>query len=193
MRDQSRQWGETVSEIKTDHVKRYELAAKYANGRVLDAACGCGYGSSILYAMGAEVVAVDASADAIGWAEKCFPGPRYVRGRIEEAPWEGSFETVVSLETIEHVPNPEAALKAFRRACTGKLIASVPNEEFYPFIPATFARDESPHYRHYTPDQFQALLEENGFTVLERFCQKSKQQPEIVPGTDGRYMIYVCS
>jgi 2-polyprenyl-3-methyl-5-hydroxy-6-metoxy-1,4-benzoquinol methylase len=69
LRDQSRQWGETVSEIKTDHVKRYELAAKYAKGRVLDAACGCGYGSSILYAMGTEVVAVDASADAIGWAE----------------------------------------------------------------------------------------------------------------------------
>ena len=121
-----------------------------------------------------------------------FSGPTYILGRIEEEFWEGKYETCVSLETIEHIPDPEKALQVFRRACIGRFIASVPNEERYPFKAENFARDDSPHFRHYTPSEFEALLTGAGFRVLERFCQKSKQEPAVVPGADGRYMIFVC-
>jgi 2-polyprenyl-3-methyl-5-hydroxy-6-metoxy-1,4-benzoquinol methylase len=190
--DTSRQWGKTVDRIKKDHINRYKLASQYATGRVLDAACGCGYGSKILLENADFVVGVDASPEALAWAREYYRGPYYVQGRIEEAPWSGQFETVVSLETIEHIRNPEQALQAFRKACLGTFIASVPNENLYPFKAETFANDESPHYRHYRPEEFQDLLEGAGFKVVERFCQVSKQQPEVVKGTEGRYMVFVC-
>ncbi len=193
MLDTSRQWGRTFSEIKQDHVNRYRFALKYVTGRVLDAACGCGYGSKILLERAGQVVGVDASKGAIDWAYEYFRGPHYIQGRIEEAPWTGSFETVVSLETLEHLKNPQEALQAFRRACTGTLVASVPNEDFYQFKAETFANDESPHFRHYRPQEFQELLEGSGFRVLERYRQKTKQDCEVIPGVDGRYIVYVCA
>lgn len=193
MRDQSRQWGETEDRIKPDHVARYRFALRYVSGRTLDAAAGCGYGSKILLEKAPSVVSVDASQDAINWGLEYFRGPQYLCGRIEESPWIGEFETIVSLETLEHLKEPEKALQAFRQACKGTLVASVPNEDFYQFKAETFANDESPHYRHYRPHEFQDLLESQGFKVLERFCQKSKQDYQVVSGVDGRFMIYVCS
>jgi 2-polyprenyl-3-methyl-5-hydroxy-6-metoxy-1,4-benzoquinol methylase len=191
--DTSRQWGHTVNEIKKDHVNRYLFAKQHVTGRVLDAACGCGYGSKILLENALEAVGVDDSIEAIEWAREFFRGPQFINGKIEEAPWTGKFETIVSLETLEHLQNPEEALKAFRRSCIGTLIASVPNENLYPFKAEVFANDESPHFRHYRPEEFQDLLEWSGFKVVGRFCQVSKQEPEVVKGTDGRYLIYVCS
>jgi hypothetical protein len=165
--DRSRQWGKSLDEIRPDHIARYRFAKDYVSGRVLDAACGCGYGSKLLMEKASSVVGID------------------------EAPWTGKFETVVSLETIEHIPNPEDAIKAFRKSGE-RLIASVPNEILYPFDATAFAKDGSPHFRHYTPDEFTELLEGAGFKVLERYCQASKQQPMVVPGLAGKYMLYVC-
>lgn len=190
MLDQSRQWVRTTHAARPDHWKRYELAARYASGRTLDAACGCGYGSKILLGSADLVVGVDASASAIHWAEEHFQGPCFIQGKIEDEPWNGKFETVVSLETIEHLKDPRPALEAFRRACIGTLIASVPNEDRYPFKAETFARDDSPHFRHYLPGAFEELLKECGFKVTERFCQQDKKG-EIYAGSDGMFMIVV--
>ena len=188
--DASRQWVRSPHLARPDHVKRYELATRYSTGRVLDAACGCGYGSKMLLEAAQLVVGVDSSAQAIQWAEEHFQGPCFIQGKIEEEPWNGRFETVVSLETIEHIKEPKIALQAFRRACVGTLIASVPNEERYPFAAERFAKDESPHFRHYKPLEFEDLLNECGFRVIERFCQKDKKG-EIHAGSDGIFIIYV--
>lgn len=190
IKDQSRQWPKGYGDLPDHHFNRYEFAARYASGRILDAACGVGYGSQILSA--GDVTGVDASAEAIKWAIRHFPGPKYILGRIENSPWVGEFDTVVSLETIEHVKDPNPLLRALRKACRGELIASVPNEERYPFVAETFVNDESPHYRHYMPKEFEELLGNNGFKVLERFCQVSKLEPEVVSGTDGKFLVYVC-
>jgi 2-polyprenyl-3-methyl-5-hydroxy-6-metoxy-1,4-benzoquinol methylase len=190
--DRSRQWGRTVSEINQDHVNRYRFAQRYATGRVLDAACGCGYGSKLLLEAASSVVGVDDSLDAIAWAHEFYRGPQYLKFRIEEAPWVGSFDTIVSLETLEHMRDPKPALEAFRKSCSGVFIASVPNENLYPFKADTFANDDSPHFRHYTPEEFESLVEGVGFKVAGKFCQVSKQDPEIVRGTEGRFLVFVC-
>lgn len=188
--DSSRQWVRSAKDARPDHVRRYELAARYASGRVLDAACGCGYGSKILLGSADLVVGIDSSAQAIHWAEEHFQGPYFIQGKIEDELWNGRFETVVSLETLEHLKDPRPALEAFRRACIGTLIASVPNEDRYPFRAETFARDESPHFRHYRPSEFEELLNACGFKVTERFCQQDKKG-EIYAGTDGMFIIMV--
>lgn len=193
--DRSRQWAtglEVITrQITKHHLRRYEFASYRASGRILDAACGCGYGTEILSFAGAAV-GVDCSSDAIDWAKEHFHA-QYILGRIEDSPWSGKFETIVSLETLEHLKEPEKALQAFRKDCVGQLIASVPNEEIHPFKAEVYVSDEWPHYRHYTPKEFTELLEGNGFSVVERFCQRTKRESDVVPGTDGMFLIYVCT
>lgn len=186
-----RQYGRSLNEIRPDHLLRYALAASYVSGRVLDAACGCGYGSWLLHRAVPVVVGVDKSPTAINWAEEHFAGPQYILSAIEESPWSGRFDAIVSLETLEHIKDPKPVLDAFRASCDGVLIASVPNEERYPFKAENFARDESPHFRHYTPTQFTDLLQASGFKVVERFCQKDKAG-QVYGGTDGMFLIYIC-
>jgi len=137
------------------------------------------------------VVGIDASQSAIEWAERYFPGPGYIHGRIENKPWAGRFGTVVTLETLEHLEAPEESLKAFRQACYETLVASVPNEELYPFKAENFAADDYPHIRHYRPAEFEELLESAGFVVKEWYCQKDKNG-DIHKGTDGMFVIAVC-
>ena len=184
-----RQGSPHVAGINPDHLKRYYFAANRVSMgmRVLDAACGIGYGSQILWHVWGDVDAADLSMDAIAQARCYYPGPRYVRLDLEKAP-DLPYDLTVSLETIEHLKHPEL----FLNKIAGPLIASVPNEERYPFNPETFKDDEYPHQRHYTPEQFDALLVSCGFRVTERWCQKDGNSGVIVPGTDGMFLIYVC-
>lgn len=190
--DTSRQWPVSINDITTHHQLRYEFAASRCSGRVLDAACGAGYGSAIIHELCDEVVGIDKSEAAIAWAKRYFSGPKFICSEIEKEPWSGSFDTVVSLETIEHVKEPAPLLDIFRRVCNGYFIASVPNEDNYRFKAENFQNDESPHFRHYTPSEFQDLLDSHGFSVVEKFRQISKSKPWVVPGTDGAFLIYVC-
>lgn len=188
--DASRQWGETLDEIQAGHRRRYEFAARKVAGTVLDAACGCGYGTRMLHETGCEVTGVDFFPLAIEWARTFYGGPEYFCSRITDEPWRGRFDWVVCLETLEHLEAPTEALEIFARSADN-LIASSPNEEQYPFVAERFARDQSPHFRHYTPAEFDMLLASSGWRVRERHCQRSKVA-EVVPGTDGLFLIYVC-
>jgi 2-polyprenyl-3-methyl-5-hydroxy-6-metoxy-1,4-benzoquinol methylase len=190
--DQSRQWPTCLREVPNHHLNRYLFAEINSVGRTLDAACGAGYGTSLLASRTASVFGVDQSEEAIRWAAVFFPGPVYRVGKIEERPWVGKFDTVISLETIEHLKDPSGALDAFREACLGSFIVSVPNEERYPFKAENFANDESPHFRHYTPSEFDELLVKHGFKVKSRHSQTSKMDSKVNEGADGMFMIYVC-
>ena len=192
MLDTSKQWPTCYGDISKHHLARYIFASKRASGRILDASCGAGYGSALLLNYCPAVVGVDVDGQAIAWAQSFFPGPTYLLGDINDEPWAGKFDTVVSLETIEHLPDPSKALKAFRRSCYGEFIVSVPNEEVIPFKAEDFQEDASPHYRHYTPKEFEELLNLHHFEVMSKWCQESKQEPKVVEGTNGRFLIYVC-
>lgn len=180
-----------VGSIPADHRLRYEFAAKFTHGKTLDAACGSGYGSEILKAVTAQVTGIDIHRPTIEYAKKHYSAD-FICGDLHYAPWETGFQTVVSFETLEHLKAPDVVLRHFRKSCSGVLICSVPNEDLYPFDAEVFKNDEYPHLRHYTPKQFEELVNAGGFKVLYRWCQVSKANPEVVRGTDGRYLIYVC-
>jgi SAM-dependent methyltransferase len=145
------------------HVARYALVRPLCAGRsVLDIACGEGYGTALLADWGArEAVGVDVSPEAINRARALFarPGVGFVL-RGADAPTDGAddrrFDLVVSLETIEHVPDAAAFLRELRDrvAPGGTLVVSCPNDWWY------FPRaDESNpfHRRKYTFDEFREL------------------------------------
>ena len=191
MIDQSRQWEPALVAVTGHHLKRYMFAANRVRrgSRVLDAACGCGYGAWLLFVVKGYVDALDISADAIRFANSHYPGPRYAVADITKLKEKTvNHDLVVSFETIEHLLEPQ---KFLRSLAPQTLIASVPNEELYPFNATTFKDDEYPHHRHYKPQEFDALLAECGFATVERWCQSDKDNCAVRPGTDGKFLIYV--
>lgn len=184
-----------IEAIRPDHVNRYRFAAEHIPKkeglkRVLDLACGCGYGSKILQDAGYEVTGVDCELSAIEYAEKHYPGPNYRLGRLQHYPF-GGFDFAVSFETIEHLPDPLAFLRALKSSVIFGLIASVPNEELYPFKEENFKHDRFPHIRHYTPSEFGELLMTAGYKIQSRWCQKNKVS-QVTEGTEGMFLVYVC-
>jgi len=186
--DRTRQYG-SIDQIRRDHVQRYLFAANRIprGSKVLDLACGCGYGSWILHGAGLEVTGADISDEAIFYAKRYYQGPTYLLQKAEDT--QGSWDALVTFETLEHLENPEVLLGAVRSPL---VIASVPNEERYPFVAEKFAQDEYPHKRHYTPDEFAELLRSCGVNEIEWYCQKDKFG-DVVPGTDGLFLIAVGS
>lgn len=121
-----------------EHWHRYCAVVPAARGkRVLDAACGEGYGSWLLAAAAAEVTGVDLDAAAIGHALIRYagrPNLRYMQGSCTALPLaDASVNLIISFETIEHLDGQEAMLAEFRRvlASDGALVVSSPNKAIY--------------------------------------------------------------
>ncbi len=121
------------------HLARYVLARELipARARVLDAACGLGYGAAALArdSSAAAVIGVDLCASSVAYAREVYeplsPVLQFHAHDATRLPWigDGTIDLVVSFETLEHVPNPERLLREFARVLKpgGLLIASVPN------------------------------------------------------------------
>src|SRR3954447_3511733 len=93
----------------------YECVAERCAGRdVVDMACGEGYGVDVLARRARSVTGVDANPEAHEHARLKYtrPGVRFVRDLVES--YEEPCDAVVFLQTIEHVPEPEAVLAHFR-------------------------------------------------------------------------------
>lgn len=147
------------------HVARYLLASTHCKGRrVLDIACGEGYGSRLLKDWGAsEVLGVDVSAEAIQHAQNNFGGEgvSFRCAAAEDLPHllaGQGFDLIVSLETIEHLQDPERFLADLRQALNpgGCIIISCPNDWWY--FPTE--QEKNPyHIRKYHFDEFRKQTE----------------------------------
>lgn len=183
-----RQVAETVDGIRRDHTARYEWAAKRIpeKSNIIDVACGVGYGTNILAKAGHAAVGIDISGEAIAYARKHYG---HIRNRFQHGDASnleniGEFDVGVSFETIEHVEDPRPLLRTLHRAAP-RLLASVPNEDEFPYIGYDF------HFRHYTKSEFESLLNETGWQVEEWFGQEGNES-EVEPGAKGRTIIAYC-
>ncbi|HEX2085296.1 MAG TPA: methyltransferase domain-containing protein [Solirubrobacteraceae bacterium] len=144
--------------VEAEHLVRYWWAGRLAAGRrVLDAGCGTAYGSAMLAAAGARhVTGVDRAAAVLEAARPGCPAEvELVQADLRELPFaDRSFELVTCFEVIEHLAEPDAALKELERVVTrdGVLLVSSPNRDVY--------EPGNPHHVHeYTPGELQAALE----------------------------------
>ena len=99
------------------HLAVYEWIADRVEGeRVIDLACGEGYGSDVLARRAAEVVGVDANPEAHEHASLRYrrPNLRFERDLVENVA--GPADAVVFLQTIEHIEDAPALLAAIGRA-----------------------------------------------------------------------------
>jgi 2-polyprenyl-3-methyl-5-hydroxy-6-metoxy-1,4-benzoquinol methylase len=127
--------GKVDPETFWEHVYRYRFARPYVRGRrVLDIACGEGYGSKGMLMAGARsVIGVDVSVDAVAHAKATY-GVDARMGNAENIPVDdGSVDVVVSFETIEHLPNPLRFIDKCARVLSrqGVLVISTPNSDVY--------------------------------------------------------------
>ena len=129
---------ECVREIWYEHFHRYAFARRFAVGRrVLDAACGEGYGSALLAQTAQEVIGVDLSTEAVAHARQRYAQTGNLRFIESDATRLGlpdaSVDLVVSFETLEHLEAQEALLDGFARvlADDGLLLISSPDKATY--------------------------------------------------------------
>lgn len=123
------------------HINRYKFSAyvinkflRWKNERILDIACGLGYGSYILHReTGLNTIGIDISKESISYAKKWYgKGVDFSVGDITALDLPSNrFSYVTCIETIEHL-NLENAIKALqnlRRMIVprGILIVSSPN------------------------------------------------------------------
>lgn len=121
--------------VHAEHLARYRVAAGLAKGRrVLDAACGEGYGSALLAAAGAtSVTGVDIDEPTVHRARERY-GLNFEVADVGSLPFDaGEFGLVVCFETIEHVQDPKAMLAELSRVLdpAGLLVISTPNKHEY--------------------------------------------------------------
>jgi SAM-dependent methyltransferase len=123
--------------IRLEHLHRYLIARELSRDkRVLDIACGEGYGADLLATVAAHVVGVDVAPEVIAHARS-----RYVRsnlefsqGQCEAIPLpDHSVDVVVSFETLEHVSLQDDMLREIGRVLRpdGLLVMSNPERHEY--------------------------------------------------------------
>ncbi len=152
------------------HLAVYEwIEPRVADGRVVDMACGEGYGSDVLARTAAGVVGVDANPEAYEHAQL-----RYVRDNLRfERDLVESFaepcDAVVFLQTIEHVQDPGAILEHFKSmlAPGGAAYISTPN--LLTLAPPGAEKSDNPwHVKEYRAAEFRELCEAH-FERVELF------------------------
>lgn len=190
-----RQVSDSIAGIRADHVARYRYACESLRPgmRVLDVACGVGYGAALLASAvpDVEVVAVDISVDAIAYGRRHYGHDRisWIAADVHRLPEVvfGHFDLVCSFETVEHLEQDRAFLRLVRGvlAPDGRLLVSTPNADVMPFDPLVFPF----HVRHYTTEEFIRLLRESGYSILESGAQIVET---VHPAFGGRFNIAVC-
>lgn len=197
-RSGERQVATSLDRIRPDHLGRYRFAAAQISPgeRVLDMACGIGYGSYLLAkeSPADSIVAVDIEPQAIDYGRLHYHDERisFVCGdALDVALPADLFDTVVSFETIEHLPQPERLLQRFQALLRpgGRLICSTPNQAVMPFNKANFPF----HLRHFTESQMREMLGAAGFQVDEVHSQYEKKSESFVQDGNGKYLIFVAT
>lgn len=124
-----------------EHLNRYYFSSQFCQDKkVLDIACGSGYGSYILadYGKAKSVQGLDISSEAISYAKQNYKKTN-LSFDVDDATKikkikDNSIEVVVSFETIEHISDQETFLNLISKKIkkNGLFIISTPNILTYP-------------------------------------------------------------
>ena len=165
---------ECEREIAYEHWHRYAWAAQLTAGKVVvDAACGEGYGTSLLSRTAARVTGVDIEAAAIEHARARY-GSKSVAFECASGlnlPLEtDSVDVVVSFETLEHLAEHDELMGEFRRVLKddGFLLISSPDRKTYS---DETGYDNPYHVRELYREEFEGLLGRH-FPAWRLFGQK---------------------
>lgn len=159
-----------------EHIARYYFATPYIYGRVLDIACGTGYGCHMVAKERkreiTEVIGVDIDEETLYYANREYNHQKvtYVKGDVLDPhlPGQlGEFDVILSFETIEHVKEDQIFMDHLYQMLKpgGTLVLSSP-----------FGRgrgmptSEPYHFHQFTPEEFEDLF--TRFSDVEIYYQR---------------------
>jgi len=167
---------ETHAGIVALHLKRYDFAVRFLVGKkVLDVACGVGYGAHYLASSARYVLGMDIDSDAIAYAQLRYSGLQglqFVRGDVTQtALADSQFDVVCSFETIEHLNDVDAFLTEMKRVLVSEGVFIVST----PCVTHSTANPKNPfHVQEWSPVDFEHLLSMY-FENVELFGQFRRQ------------------
>lgn len=138
-------------------LKAYIAAKPFISGKLLEVGCGEGRGVETLLPLAESYLGLDKIQEVIDMLREKFPNVNFEQAVIP--PFHGiddnSYDTVVSFQVIEHIPNDKLFLQEIYRVLkpSGKAIISTPN------INHTLSRNPW-HEREYKPEELIRLCEE---------------------------------
>jgi methionine biosynthesis protein MetW len=144
--------------------------------RVLDVGCASGYIGEVLSARGCRVWGIDRDTAALSVAARSYEGVLDVDlEECEDLPWpERFFDVVLAADVVEHLRDPQRALRLLERYVGDRIIISVPNVAHasvrFPLFLGRFAYrrtgilDET-HLRFLTFKTARELVESSGLNV----------------------------
>ena len=141
----------------------------YLHGRVVDVGCGPGFVAQALSSSGLvrEIYGFDFSAASIKRCREEVPGGHFFVGDVYRASCRNeSFDVVICMETLEHLEEPDMAIRELFRLCRdgGHVIITVPNGASDQYVG---------HINFWTEEAFRALLPGLG-AVKFWYCQEGK-------------------
>lgn len=158
-------WGE--------HVHRYKIALKHIQeqDKVLDIACGTGFGTELIFQKTKGVIGGDLDNETIESNKKHYSGISFETMNVTKTTYSDDyFDVIVSFETIEHTTQYREMLKELKRITKkgGIVIISTPN--FYLNSPKGIIINPF-HTQEFTPKEFKELIGEY-FSEFEHYGQK---------------------
>lgn len=148
-----------------EHLRVLEVALPYCVGKsVLDAACGDGHACESIKPIAKEYFGIDLSAEAIKYCWTHYPGVFIQMDICSIDPsFTEKFDTVISIETFEHVPElqVEKMVQEVHRVLKpdGIYFFSTPCGDALPYRPTCPEEVVGWHFRHYRASELRDLLD----------------------------------
>lgn len=121
---------------------------------VLEAGCGDGVGSAILAQKASTFIGTDKLARNVAFAKALYSWLDFEVWDVQ-TPWRGQqVKSVVCVEALEHVANPEKALANLIAAATQEVWISTPNGR----VKGEHPPSNPYHVQEFTPRELLALL-----------------------------------
>jgi ubiquinone/menaquinone biosynthesis C-methylase UbiE len=183
--------------IAYEHRHRYAICCDHvADKEVLDIACGEGYGSAMLATSARRVVGADLNQEVINQAAQKYGQSKRLQFKVASCtslPFvDGSFDVVISFETIEHITEQADFITEVARVLktNGTFIVSTPNRIVYSEEPS----HHNPfHQKELDQQELRELLEQQFKYVQlfgQRFYAPSVVGPLAKKGQDTRNATY---
>ena len=138
------------------------IAGRCAGKRVVDMACGEGYGAAVLAEGAAQVIGVDANPEAHEHARLKYRRENlsFKRALVEEFEEEAPYDAVVFLQTVEHIEDPVPLLEHLRSMLLPGGLAFISTPNRLTLAPPGASRSGNPwHVREYTAAEFEKVLD----------------------------------
>ncbi len=152
------------------------ISKQQAVDSILDVGCGEGFTLNRLRekGIGKKLEGVEYSEAAIELGKKTYPEIKISQGSIYDLPYkDNSFDLVLCTEVLEHLEEPEKALRELVRVSKKYLAISVPNEPFFMFAQLVRGKNWSrlgndiEHINHWTMFGFPEFVQKNAGTNIK--------------------------